>query len=690
MKNTITILILGLIILGGCMPTNKINYRENFDPTVEIKAMKFSSDQELTSFLKEKQSSQGSGYGYFGSLEGRLMTSEVAMDSVSVGVSEKSMQSGRDYSETNVQVEGIDEADIIKTDGDYIYIVQGNNLFIVEVKNHENAEIIYTETFKNRPQYIFVNNDKLAVIGLVQDSDFIKSLSFSPTRGLSFMNIYDITNKQKPKLEKEFKFDGSIFQSRMKNNYIYIVTNTYNTFRNPRPIIMDGRREMPISDIYYFNIPYNNPNFVNIYSININNFNYETKSLVMDRLENLYMSEDNIFLTHTEYINEHDFRQEIMIDLIKPMLVQSDINRIEKIEATDDDILNKYEKQAKIMEIIQAYYSILDYEKQREIEKKIEDKLEEKLKKYEYMQYTIIYKINIDNGNINIDVTGKVPGRLLNQFSMDEYKGILRVGTTVDQRWNNFRVMPMVDESQSAMRQPTQSTNHVFTLDNNLKIIGSLNDLAEDEMIYSTRFVGDRLYMVTFRQIDPFFVIDLGDPKNIKNLGELKIPGFSRYLHPYDEDTIIGIGQEADERTGSLLGLKISLFDVSDVTKPEEIAKFVAEGEYSSSTAEYEHKAFLFSRERNLLVIPVNSYSWRNVENSYAGAFVFNITKDEISLRGLIDHSTGQYSQGVERSLYIDNILYTKSYGLLRSNDLTDLLSVRNITLSTQGPYIVY
>jgi inhibitor of cysteine peptidase len=200
------------------------------------------------------------------------------------------------------------------------------------------------------------------------------------------------------------------------------------------------------------------------------------------------------------------------------------------------------------------------------------------------------------------------------------------------------------------------------------------------------------LYMVTFKQIDPFFVIDLSDPKNIKNLGELKIPGFSRYLHPYDENTIIGLGQEANEKTGSLLGLKVSLFDVKDVNNPKEIAKFVAEGEYSSSAAEFEHKAFLFSKEKDLLVIPVNSYSWRNNEDSYAGAFVFNITKNEISLRGLIDHSRGQnnYFSGVERSLYIDNILYTKSPGLLRSNKLSDLSSVRNITLESEGPYIFY
>jgi inhibitor of cysteine peptidase len=679
MKNLTIILLLGFVLIVGCMSTNNIqpiNY-DNLDLSSDLSVKKFSSDAELISFLKENQGS--SGYGYFGSLENRLMSSEVAMDSSTKSSEITSASGSNDYSETNVQVEGIDEADIIKTDGNYIYLVQDNVFYIVDVNKPEDAKIIYKEEFKNNLQFIFINENKLALMGSLNDIEFIRSLEYSPTRGLSFLNVYDISNKEKPNLEKEYKFDGRIFQSRMKDGNVYVVTNTFNDYHMPRPIFFDGGREIAIKDIYYYNVPYNNPSFVNLYSINIDSFEYEMKSIIMDRLETLYMSNDNIFLSHTQNINEYEFRQEILIDLIKPMIVKEDKDLILKIEATDNDILNKYEKQAKILDIINSYFYRLNEDERKNIENELEDLVEKKLKEYEYMQYTIIHKINFVEGKLNIDVSGKVPGRLLNQFSMDEHENVLRVGTTVDGRWDMYG------------KERTLSTNHVFTLDNNLEILDSLDNLAEDERIYSTRFIEDKLYMVTFRQIDPFFVIDLSDPKNIKNLGELKIPGFSRYLHPYDESTIIGLGQEADERTGRTTGLKVSLFDVSDVSNPKEITKFVAEGEYSSSTAEFEHKAFLFSRQKNLLVIPINSYSWQNPQNNYAGALVFNITKDEINLRGLIDHSIGQqYSSGVERSLFIENILYTKSPGLLRSNLLSDLSSVKNITLESKGPYIVY
>jgi len=204
--------------------------------------------------------------------------------------------------------------------------------------------------------------------------------------------------------------------------------------------------------------------------------------------------------------------------------------------------------------------------------------------------------------------------------------------------------------------------------------------------------------MVTFRQIDPFFVIDLSDPTNIKALGELKIEGFSKYLHPYDETTIIGLGNEATER-GRIMGLKISLFDVSDVANPKEIAKFVTDEKYAQTTADFEHKAFLFSKEKELLVIPAYNSEYCGWDDSgcgeqeYNGAFVFRINKEEIKLRGLIDHEgygDSSWGPAVQRSLYIEELLYTKSAKLLRINELSDLSSVKKVELTESGPIPVY
>jgi len=355
-------------------------------------------------------------------------------------------------------------------------------------------------------------------------------------------------------------------------------------------------------------------------------------------------------------------------------------------------LLSQREKEAKILQIVQDYISYLSKEEQEDFYDRVEEELEKKLEEYPYMEYTVIHKINIDKDKISIDANGKVPGHIINQFSMDEHNSIFRIATTISPRWSRFE------------KQRTQSTNNVYTLDKNLRVLDGLEGIAEGEQIYSTRFIGDRLYMVTFKQTDPFFVIDLSNPRDIKELGKLKIPGFSRYLHPYDANTIIGIGREATA-TGRTQGLKISLFDVSNVENPEEIARFVTKERYAQSTAEYEHKAFLFSKDKELLVIPVYSQEPRcfgehcpaeQVE-SYNGAMVFRITKDDIELRGIIDHSIartpGKYYYGplVERSLYIDDMLYTKSPTLLRINQIEDLSSVKNIELEGgESPYPIY
>ena len=196
-----------------------------------------------------------------------------------------------------------------------------------------------------------------------------------------------------------------------------------------------------------------------------------------------------------------------------------------------------------------------------------------------------------------------------------------------------------------------------------------------------------RAYMVTFKKVDPLFVIDVEDARNPKVLGYLKITGYSDYLHIYDKDHIIGVGKEASgggEDFSYYQGLKISLFDVSDVENPKEITKFVAKDEFAQSSAEWEHKAFLFSKEKALLVIPAYSYDYKTNKQLYNGAMVFRITVDEIKLRGVIDHAYGGdywYSPTVERSLYINELLYTKSPNLLRINELEDLDTVKKIEL---------
>jgi uncharacterized secreted protein with C-terminal beta-propeller domain len=294
---------------------------------------------------------------------------------------------------------------------------------------------------------------------------------------------------------------------------------------------------------------------------------------------------------------------------------------------------------------------------------------------------TVIHKIGIDNGAIRYLAKGEVPGYLKNQFAMDEYGGNLRVATTSDVRTTRGQY----------------EYNNVFVLDGTMKTIGTLTHIAEQEKIYSTRFIGDRLYMVTFKRIDPFFVIDLSSPQNPKILGKLKVPGYSDYLHPYDSTHIIGIGKETgtnDWGGVSTKGLKLAFFDVSDVEHPRQVDKVEIGDPGSDSAALSDHRAFLFDKTKNLLVIPARVVQMIDMPEKYTsdqqriwyGAYVFGIAPETgFVLRGTVEHgSSGGYSwysspYDVKRSLYIGDTLYTLSQKQILANSLSQI----NTTIAT-------
>jgi uncharacterized secreted protein with C-terminal beta-propeller domain len=236
-----------------------------------------------------------------------------------------------------------------------------------------------------------------------------------------------------------------------------------------------------------------------------------------------------------------------------------------------------------------------------------------------------------------------------------------------------------------------------------MAIVGRLENLAPGEHVYSARFMGNKGYLVTFVSIDPLFVIDLSDPSNPYVLGELKIPGYSDYLHPYDENHLIGIGKHATAADEGFFawyqGVKISLFDVSNVSNPVQMANYTIGDRGTDSPVLRDHRAFLFDKTRNLLVIPVqvaqidpSEYPGEVPPYAYGklvwhGAYVFNITLEEgLSLRGTVTHM--QYGAEIydinyyiERSLYIEDVLYTISNAKVKMNNLQDLAFINEIRI---------
>ena len=694
MKHNIIVfsMVMAALVLAGCatVPTHQAqqNMTDNvsgagsFEPGAKTDLQSFSSVDDLQAFLAAHQGS--AGYYGGGVMMRDMAGSSAMMDGAAMVKNEEAVAAptaaqttgagSPDYSGTNVQVAGVDEGDIIKTDGQFIYTVSGQTLFVVKAVPGANASVLSRVQFtQGQPSGLFIDGDQLVVFGQVSDYSIFENLSIPASTQMTFVDVYDISDKVAPKKVKEYLFEGGYTESRMVDGTAYIITQEYPQYR-PRPlpmIVEDGvARDVAVSSVKYMPIAYDSVSFVGINAVDLASLKSSTETITVESGTQVYMSQNNIYLASTKYINEWQIQQDVMISVVQPMLSDADQALIKKVNAVDDAVLSKDEKKQKVMNIVSRYVQYLPSKEQDALEQKIQDQVDAKLKQYDYFEYTIVNKIAVNGLQIEPSAYAQVPGSLNNQFSMDEFDDVLRIATTTSQRWMNGNW--------------TESQNHLYTLDADLKVLDKIDDIAPGESIYAARFMGDRLYLVTFKQTDPFFVYDLSNPKDIKVLGKLKIPGFSRYLHPYDATHVIGIGQDASD-SGRTQGLKISLFDVSDVAHPKEVASWVSGERYASSTAEYEHKAFLFDKQKDLLVIPAYSYSWNgNSYDGYNGALVFNITSSSITLRGLIDHekyAQSTWQAAVERSLFIGNLLYTKSQGAIRINDLTDLHSVKDVVL---------
>lgn len=611
-------------ILGGALGGVLWNMGGVYVPNSNLDAFfgnmnRFTSYDELKEYLTDYGEGESNWYrGGFGDwiVPFAADGAEVTLYYDTASVASESLSGSTDYSGTNIQVEGVDEADVVKTDGEYIYYVKGRQVIIIKAYPAEEAGIVTRIAFKNYVTDIYVSGDRLVVF---TSADYFyyyyEALEEGEPNGpQTTVTVYDISEPSEPEKLRELGMDGTYFNSRLIGDYLYYIITNQAYINNddmvPLPSIRENETWCNIepTQIWYPNNTRGWMQYYTIASLDISEAEAQltTETFLLDSGYNLYVSPTNLYLTS---------------------------------QGWDSD--------------------------------------------------TTITKIGIENGDITFKANGTVPGYVLNQFSMDEHDGYFRIATTS----NDWR--------------SGSNGNNVYVLDEDLEVVGELEDLAPGEEIYSARFMGSRCYLVTFKKIDPLFTIDLSDPENPTVLGKLKIPGFSDYLHPYDENTLIGIGKETEEsEEGDFAwhqGVKISLFDVSDVENPRELAKIEIGDRGSDSPARYDHHAFLFSKARNLLVIPIleagideDDFSGEVPDNfygeyTYQGAYVFDISLDGIELRGQVTHlqddellKSGFWFESeyaVERSLYIEDNLYTMSQGMIKINNLETLEELSAIDL---------
>lgn len=663
---------------------------------------KFASKKELRDYVRNSELQAGRVQFRFNEEgEGRIF--RTAADSAFPSIIEKaSGEASQDFSQTNIQVEEVDEADFVKNDGKYIYMISGNTLVIADAYPGDKLKIVSETSLDGNPRDLFLNKDKLVVfLDGYEISYEIPEFDYLPRQvynAVTRILIYDVTDRENPKLARNYSIQGNYYESRMIDDFVYVIAQDNNIYDVPvLPAVKESGRIIASPEVYYFDNPDFNYvfNVIASFKVDGNEKDVQAKTFMLGYANTLYVSREHIYLAYQKNLPNVAWEKEREIrfyQVILPLLPPEIQDEINSIGISD---LNSGEKWDRTRVILENMYNAMTETEKQDLQKKISEELEEfEAKREAEMRKTVIHKIAIKDGEIEYRNRGEINGYLLNQFSLDEYEGNLRVATTT-----------------YVYRKDSTMYNNVYILDDDLEVTGKVEDIAPDERIYSTRFIGNRLYMVTFKRIDPFFVIDL-TPGNPKILGELKIPGFSDYLHPYDENYIIGIGKqtESNEWGGvSVGGLKLALFDVRDIGNPKEAGKYIIGSRGTDSEALYEHKAFLFDKKKNLLVIPIHEveervfderqryYKWK----TWQGAYVFTIKPENgFTLRGKISHGEenaeseyyyGGSSTAVRRSMFMDNFLYTISQKMIKVNDIHTVREINEVELpfkiETPQPY---
>lgn len=566
-----------------------------------------------------------------------VMPEEASKESVSE-VSESAASD--DFSNTNNQTDGVEEGDITKTNGDYIFYTVNNEVFIID-SNPLKPDVkssIKVSSDRGYIQDIYIQENHLVILGTSYTSYAYpepmlidSKRSFAPYYNTSntFALVYDISDVVKPVKTVDMDYEGNYVSSRLIDDKLYMVSNKNLDYYYMERMLLSTGAEVAEKQLYDYEIK---PKYAN---------NITGETVVIDYKDIYYFPEyiaPNYLLT-------------IGLDLeTKESEVTTYLGSANTVYAS----------------LGHLYLSFTNYE--------YTNVGQGLLFVPNYEVNTSIYKFKLDNGSITFASEGKVPGTVLNQFSLNEHNGNLQIATTKGDMWN----------------QEDPSVNNVYILNDDLKEIGSIEGLAPGERIYSTRFTGDRMYMVTYRQVDPFFVIDASDPTNPTVLGELKIPGFSTYMHILDDNHVLGFGTETKEVDGAVLtdGFKISLFDVTDPTKPVESKKEVIGSRGTYSELAYNHKALMISLSKGIFGFPISVSSTPYVTD-FVGAYVYDVSLDNFEYKGLISHNENakefDYNSNINRLLYIGDYVYSLSNNKMEVTSLNTMTTVSELELPSSN-----
>lgn len=594
---------------GRKFEVTEIRTAKNYDEIYQLLEAQYQEMEKEAENYAMDEAIMDSGMASGGSAKTESAPQAVSEDSAAVD-----MADGSGYSDTNVREEGVGEADIVKTDGKRLYIVNNQQIQIVDIQKEEMEHLSTIRLDKEcYVSEIFVKDDRL--VAVYNQSEYLDQGDVSTGeyggiyRQYAVAETFDISKPEKPKSLGKVSQSGNYNTMRVSGDYVYLFSDFYTEYygagrgESSSYIPTVQGKQIASGDILMpSGARADKYTVISAFSIKEPEKKVDSKA-VFGRAGLCYVSKENIYICESDYGSYG----------IMPLARQGGGSTSQEVSRT------------------------------------------------------CIRKISYKNGKLNAVGQTEVDGTLNDSFSIDEYDGNLRMVVTVTPLSSGgMGRLSLVDEVEEEQRK---ETNSLYILDENLEELSRIEGLAEDEIIYSARFMGETGYFVTFRQMDPLFSVDLSDPKKPEILGKLKIPGFSEYLHPFGKGRLLGIGMDVDETGTTTEGVKLSMFDISDPADVKEVEKHVLENAYSSSVF-YDYKAAFVDVEKNLIGFPT--------DGDISRYYVFSYGEDGFEC--LLEREMGGYTWNV-RAMYSGSRLYLVAGNTVESYDMKNFKKIDDIVL---------
>jgi len=601
------------LALAGCEPgIAQTTPPEGRPDASGIDLARFTGCEDLRAYVTDAwvetlvQSRYGYGYG-FGTDEG---ADAEAGDGAGGG------ESPSDWSDTNVQEQGVDEPDMVKTDGDYIYIAQRGELTIVDSWPAEDTHKVASLELDVQPFDMFLHDDRVVLF-----SHDWEDGHFDDGRGYSYstqVHVVDVSDRSAPVVLREMSFEGYFTNARMVGSDVYLVLNQW-------AYMPDDLWELAWSDTSLLPDVDHDASEIEL-SAARSEARMLLRPLVAARVSTI--PEDELTMRFVDDGAGAAPSAEPLMgcrDIYHPAEVSTpNLLAVVHFDVADGESGGAPSGTGAMANGWTVYAS--------------QDNLYVSQTSWSWFWgwgdldvSTRIHRFQLDGGETVYEASGEVDGWLLNQFSLSEHDGHLRAATTDVTWW--WGEEPEEDPA-----------NHVYVLDaDTMSEVGHVGGIAPNEQVQSARFMGDKGYVVTYERIDPLFTLDLSEPTDPQVIGELKIPGFSTYLHPYGEDHLLAVGWAGTD-TGEITGFAVNLFNVSDFADPQLQQSIELDSDdWSWSQSLWDHHAFTL--HRGVLSLPV--YTWDYDESTgdydgFSGMWVIDATNVDTGIAelGRVDHES--------------------------------------------------